>query len=153
MSIVVRNAAFALLALIGSGCAGSGGWYSNQREQVIEAEAKRGQARIDEDWETLEQVLAKEFVYHMATGAVVDKKAYLELQKAGQVKIVSSALEEDYVRVYEGVALQRGLAKMEVDREGTRQTALLRFLNVWIWRDQRWQLASRQSAFQGSPDD
>ena len=138
--------------LLAAGCASTGGWFSNQQEQVAEAYAKFYQARTDQDWETLSRSLAKEFVYHIPTGGIADKKTYLAAQQAdGAIEILSNTLEQEAIRVYEGTAVNRGVARVEAVVDGQNQTVSLRYLNLWIWRDQRWQLAARQSNFVQPP--
>ena len=154
MSQTMRTTILALLALAAAGCSSTGGWYSNQREQVMQADAERIQARVDEDWETLSKSLAKEFVYHMPSGVIADKKTYLTAQQAeGALKFLSSTPQETYVRVYEGAAVNRGVSATEVEIDGKKQTIPLRYLNLWIWRDGRWQLAARQSSIEPSEAD
>lgn len=145
----MRTTILTLLVLVVAGCSSTGGWYSNQREQVIQADAERNQARIDEDWDALAKFLAKEFVYHMATGVIADKKTYLAAQQAeGSLKFLSSVPKEASARVYEGAAVNRGISTIEIETGGEKQTISLRYLNVWIWRDGRWQLAARQSSIE-----
>jgi hypothetical protein len=40
-----------------------------------------------------------------------------------------------------------GLTHLDIERNGNRGEIELRYLNVWVLRDGRWQLAARQSVF------
>jgi ketosteroid isomerase-like protein len=51
------------------------------------------------------------------------------------------------VNVYGDVATAMGSTRLDVEIGGKRRQADLRYLNVWVKRDGRWQLAKRQSAF------
>ena len=116
-------------------------------EMVVLAEESRYEAIITADVEKLSDLLADEFTYNQPTGIVVSKVGYLENVAAGNPVILSAEFLEMNVEIYDGFATSIGVVELEVRINNDELTAKLRFLNVWIFRDGRLQLASRQSAF------
>jgi hypothetical protein len=115
---------------------------------VKEAEHERYAAITEKDIPALAHILADEFVYHQPTGEIASKSEYLENTKAGNPSVLSADFSDLNVMVYDDFAVSRGIVAIEARLNGNEITAELLFLNVWIFRDGRLQLAARQSAFQ-----
>ncbi len=116
-------------------------------EMVVLAEESRYEAIITADVEKLSDLLADEFTYNQPTGIVFSKAGYIESITEGNLTILSADFVEMNVEIYDGFATSNGVVELEVRINNNETTAKLRFLNVWIFRDGRLQLASRQSAF------
>lgn len=116
-------------------------------EMVVLAEESRYEAIITADVEKLSDLLADEFTYNQPTGIVFSKAGYIESITEGNLAILSADFVEMNVEIYDGFATSNGVVELEVRINNNETTAKLRFLNVWIFRDGRLQLASRQSAF------
>lgn len=116
-------------------------------EEVNIAEDARYDAMIKNDLAAFDALIGKEFVYHQPTGKVANKVEYTESLKTGAVKINSAVRENVTVNVYGDSATAMGETKLDLVLNGEARKAHLRYLNVWVKRDGRWQLIARQSAF------
>jgi ketosteroid isomerase-like protein len=99
------------------------------------------------DADALANTLAEEFAYHQPNGKTNDKPGYIKQMQSGAVKIFSAERYDVKVNLYGDVATAMGSTRLDVEIAGERRKADLRYLNVWVKRDGRWQLAARQSAF------
>ena len=142
-SISCCIASCSVVLLMVSGAA----WSDTAEDDVSRAEDARYDIMIRNDQAALNAILADEFVYHQPTGAIVPKATYLENLKSGEVKINSARRENVTIHVYGDTATAMGDAMVDVVRKGEPQKAHYRYLNVWVKRDGRWQLAARQSAY------
>jgi len=116
-------------------------------EEVNEAEEKRYKAMMAVDADALAESLADEFFYHQPNGKNNDKEGYIKQMLMGTVKIFSAERYDVKVNVYGDVATAIGGTRLDIELGGERRKTDLRYLNVWVKRDGRWQLAKRQSAF------
>ena len=116
-------------------------------EEIHEVEDRRYDAMIRMDAEALAKTLADEFFYHQANGKTNDKPGYIRQTMSGTVKIFSAERYDVKVHVYGDVATAMGDTRLDLEIGGERRKADLRYLNVWVRRDGRWQLTQRQSSF------
>lgn len=116
-------------------------------EEIHEVEDRRYDAMIRGNSDALANTLADEFVYHQANGKINDKPGYVKQMQGGTVKIFSAERYDVKIKVYGDIATAVGDTRLDLEIGGERRTADLRYLNVWVKRDGRWQLAARQSAF------
>ena len=121
--------------------------FAGPIEDVHEAEERRYKAMIDMNADALANTLADEFVYHQPNGKTNDKDGYVRQMMTGAVKIFTAERYDVKVNVYGDVATAMGSTRVDIEIGGERRKADLRYLNVWVSRDGRWQLAKRQSAF------
>ncbi|MFL6579696.1 MAG: nuclear transport factor 2 family protein [Burkholderiales bacterium] len=121
--------------------------FAGSMEEVNEAEEKRYKAMIDTNADALAESLADEFFYHQPNGRNNDKEGYIKQTLTGTVKIFSAERYDVKVNLYGDVATVMGGTRLDIELGGERRKADLRYLNVWVKRDGRWQLAQRQSAF------
>jgi hypothetical protein len=135
--------AFALLAL--GLCYGNA--YAAAEQEVDQAEDRRYASMIQGNWNEFGKMLADEFQYHQPSGKVSDKKAYIAYASSGEVKIKKAERYDVKINVYGDVATAMGSTRLDVEMKGEPRKVDLRYLNVWVKRDGRWQLAARQSAF------
>ncbi len=116
-------------------------------EEIHEVEDRRYDAMIRSDADALANTLAEEFFYHQPNGKTNDKPGYVKQMQTGTVKIFSAERYDVKVNVYGDIATAMGGTRLDIEIGGERRNADLRYLNVWVKRDGRWQLAKRQSAF------
>lgn len=116
-------------------------------EEIHDVEDRRYDAMIRMDADALANTLADEFVYHQPNGKTNDKPGYVKQMQTGTVKIFSAERYDVKVNVYGDIATAMGSTRLDIEIGGERRKADLRYLNVWVKRDGRWQLAKRQSAF------
>ena len=120
--------------------------FAGPVEDIHEAEERRYKAMIDMNPDALANTLADEFFYHQH-GKTNDKDGYIKQMMTGAVKIFTAERYDVKVNVYGDVATAMGGTRLDIEIGGERRKADLRYLNVWVKRDGRWQLAKRQSAF------
>ena len=126
--------------------------YAQTAEQdVSKAEDARYDIMIRNDQVALDAILADEFVYHQPSGAIVPKAQYMANLKSGDVKINSAVRANVTIKVYGDTATAMGDTKVDVVLKGEQKKVHLRYLNVWLKRDGRWQLTARQSAYVPAP--
>ncbi|MEK6209683.1 MAG: nuclear transport factor 2 family protein [Pseudomonadota bacterium] len=121
--------------------------FADAVEDIHAVEERRYQAMMRTDADALANTLADEFVYHQANGKINDKAGYVKQMMGGTVKIFSYERYDVKVNVYGNIATTVGDTRLDLEIGGERRKADLRYLNVWVKRDGRWQLAKRQSAF------
>ena len=134
--------AFATLALLSVPQA-----WAGAEQEIDQIEDARYDVMIAGDMTAFASILADEFVYNQPSGNVADKAAYIEMLKSGAVKLKKAERYDVAIHVYGDVATAMGSTRVDVEMKGEPRQVDLRYLNVWVKRDGRWQLASRQSAY------
>jgi ketosteroid isomerase-like protein len=76
---------------------------------------------------------------------------YLQQIGSGKVKIKTFERYGVTVHVYGDTATAMGSTRLDIELDGQSRKVDLAYLNVWVKRDGRWQLAARQSAFKPAP--
>ena len=113
---------------------------------VLEADARRTQALLARDFETLETLLADDLTY-THTNAKVDRKTeYLEPFKSGRTRYVTLRPSEVSARLYGDAAILTGRMLSVALVAGAESRTDLRFTSVWIRRDGRWQMVAWHSS-------
>ena len=110
---------------------------------VREVEDRRIKALVDDDFATLEAILADDLTYTHSSALVDTKASYLEALKTGKTKYVSVDRGTPAVRVYGPTAVLTGTADMVL--RGQPDTIRLRYTLVYAKRDGRWQMVAWQS--------
>lgn len=144
----IRRAACLLGAL--AALAGNAA-FAGPKEEVDAAEDARYQAMIDQDRAALAATLADEFLYHQPNGMIATKTIYLGQVIGGPTKIYKAERYDVKIVVHGDVATAMGETRLDIEMNGKRFQPDLRYLNVWVKRDDRWQLAARQSVFKPAP--
>jgi ketosteroid isomerase-like protein len=116
-------------------------------EDVNAAEEARYAVMIAQDRAALAAILADEFIYHQPSGRVQDKPGYIEQVTAGEVRIKRAERYDIKINVYGNTATATGSTRVDVELKGEPKQFDLRFLDVWVKRDGRWQIVARQSAY------
>lgn len=125
--------------------------FAGPKEEIDAAEDVRYQAMINQDRAALEASLADEFVYHQPNGMIATKAMYLGQVIGGPTKIYKAERYDVKIVVHGDVATAMGETRLDIELNGKRIQPDLRYLNVWVKRDDRWQLAARQSVFKPAP--
>jgi ketosteroid isomerase-like protein len=120
---------------------------ASSEEEIDRAEDARYDAMIRGDQAALAGTLADEFLYHQPSGKTATKASYIELTASGAVKIYKAERYDVKIHVYGDIATVMGSTRLDIAFGNDRRDVDLRYLNVWVLRDGRWQLAARQSAF------
>ena len=146
MNVATRNRNFAAWIIVGMSLISLPA-FAGPVEDIHEAEEKRYKAMMDMDPGALANSLADEFFYHQPNGKTNDKEGYIKQMMTGAVKIFSAERYDVKVNLYGDIATAMGGTRLDIEIDGKRRNVDLRYLNVWVNRDGRWQLAKRQSAF------
>ena len=125
----------------------AGNALAGVKEDVDSTEDARYNAMIGQDKDALAATLADEFVYHQPSGKVQNKIGYLGQVIGGEVRLTKARRYDVVINLYGDVATAMGSTVVDLEMKGKPVQYDLRYLNVWVNRDGRWQLASRQSAF------
>jgi len=117
----------------------------SDQDVLVELEQRWNMAFYKKDIAFIETVLADEFVATYDDGARGDKKKELALAAAFDQQVESAIPEEFTVKVYRDTAVVWFTLHLVGIRQGQRAEMLLRYTDVWVQRDGRWQCVSSQS--------
>jgi uncharacterized protein (TIGR02246 family) len=112
---------------------------------VRDLDAKRFEATTKNDFDTLASLLADDLVYVHSSANVDGKTAYVGNLRTGKTKYESIEPSDVKVRVYGNTAIVNGTAKLSVTTDGKTNSFSLRYTDVWVLRDNKWQMVSWQS--------
>jgi ketosteroid isomerase-like protein len=70
---------------------------------------------------------------------------------SGEIKMSGAKRHDVTIHVLGSVATAMGMTRVSFDRPGGPVSFELRYLNVWVQREGRWQLLARQSAVAPAP--
>ena len=123
----------------------------SDQQTLIELERGWNDAFYRRDVGFIERLLADEFTATYDDGARGDKAR--ELQLVGEFnQQVEAATQEDFtVRVYSDTAVVWFTLRLVGVRQGERAEFALRYTDVWVLRDGRWQCVSTHSTRVASP--
>jgi ketosteroid isomerase-like protein len=122
----------------------AGGFAENGRSNhpVIQLEEEIFAAFKDQDVESLDRILADDFVYRSPGNPEVAKDSFLKLVASFPYKIVSIRGEEMKVNDYGDTAVMTGLQIAEtVHGQRKKQFSAVMFTDVFVKRDGRWKLS------------
>jgi len=143
----VRSALCCVLVLTfaAASLASQRGPVKSEQEILIELERGWNDAFYKRDVKFIERLLAEEFVATYDDGTRGDKKKELELA-ASFNQAVESAVQDDFVvKVYRDTAVVWFTLNIVGIKQGQRSPLTLRYTDVWVFRDGRWQCVSTHS--------
>ena len=117
----------------------------SDQQALIELERGWNDAFYRKDVAFIENLLADEFITTYDDGNRGDKARELELAAEFNQQVVSATQEDFTVRVYRDAAVVWFTLRVVGIRQGERAEIALRYTDVWIQRDGRWQCVSSQS--------
>lgn len=91
------------------------------------------------------EILADEYVSVFEDGTLGTRDRELELVRTFNQHIDESEILDFSVRAYGDVAVVRFARHMVGPRNGERHEVTFRYLDVFVWRDGRWQCVTSQS--------
>lgn len=118
---------------------------STAADAVKAADAARFKAQTTNDFTALGQLLADDLVYTHSSAAVDGKASFIESMRSGTVKYESIESRDVQVRVYGTTAIINGAGRFRVTARGEKLDNQLRYTDVWVLKDGRWQMVSWQS--------
>ena len=115
-------------------------------EALKSAEAARFKANVDADTTVLGQVLDDDLEYVHSNGEVNTKKEFIDSLTSGKRDYVATTFVIDGVRILGDIAIIRGTAKVTVADNGQSRDLDLGYTDIWVWKDERWQMTAWRSA-------
>lgn len=113
--------------------------------ELLAIQDRWAKARIEGDVQFLEQLYAKEFWITAMNGAVVSRREDIGVFASREMKPESIVDTEMKVTTYDGFALVTGLERVKGTYKGVPGDFSLRFTNVYLHRDGRWQMITHHS--------
>ena len=117
----------------------------SDQDVLIKLERGWNEAFYRKDVAFIERLLAEEFTATYDDGRMGDKATELALVAAFNQQVESATPDEFAVRVYRDTAVVWFTLRLVGIKEGQRSEMALRYTDVWIVRDGRWQCVSSQS--------
>ena len=119
---------------------------NQQTEQEIrQREIRRFEAMLRVDVAALDDILSEDLTYTHATGVFETRAQFIAKLKSGQTKYESFAPEDMLVRIYGTTAVVTGVARVKVQVKGEHLGFQLRFTDVYVKKDNRWQMVAWQA--------
>ena len=110
------------------------------REEVLMLQAKRADAMVQQDIETLASLVADDLSYTHSDGRTDTKESLLNLIAGPALRYLGIDYTNQEVIDCGDAVVVRGTARMKLLREpGGRENYVVLFLDVWARRDGRWQ--------------
>jgi len=122
----------------------------SDQQILIQLEREWDAAFQAKDLPFIERVLADDFVATYADGSRGDKAKELALTAAFDQRVDSSALDDFTVKVYGDTAIVWFTKRLTGPRQGRPVEVTFRYIDVFVWRDGRWQCVATQSTRVGS---
>ena len=117
----------------------------SDQETLIELERGWNEAFYRKDISFIENLLADEFIATYDDGNRGDKAKELALAAEFNQQVESAVQDEFTVKVYRDTAVVWFTLRVVGIRQGQRVEIALRYTDVWVQRDGRWQCVSTQS--------
>ena len=119
---------------------------NQQAEQEIrQRETRRFEAIVRGDAAALQDILADDLTYTHTSGVHETKAELTEKLKSGQLKYESFTPDDIVVQVYGTTAVLTGTASVRVQVKGEHLSFRLRFTDVYVKKDNRWQMVAWQA--------
>ena len=118
---------------------------SEAHSQILQAEHDLLLAHLNGDVTSLDHLMADDYAQISSTGTIVSKAEYIASIESGSRHWDEAHSDELDVRVYDSVAIVIGRWQARGVNAGQNFDYSARYMSVWVWRDERWQLVSDQS--------
>jgi ketosteroid isomerase-like protein len=112
---------------------------------ALAADRARFDAQVKGDLAALDKLLAPDLTYVHSSGALETKDEFLRGIESGKYKYRAVATEGVAVRSYGEVTVLGGKATIDVVVDGKDLHVVLRYTDVWVKRDGRWQMVAWHS--------
>ena len=120
--------------------------FAQNEESLKEAELSRFKVMVAKDVPGLQAVLHKDLVYFHSSGVQDNKESYIASIASGKSSYVTITPEELQHRVYGKTGVNTGIVSiLQQAADGAQTTIRLRFTDVYVFADKRWQMVSWQS--------
>lgn len=127
------------------------GRAQSDQQILIDLEKRWDAAFLKNDVDFVRNVLAEEFVAVYDDGSRGDRGRELQLVADFNQRIDSSSLDDFIIKVYGDTAVVGFTRTLVGPSKGQRLEYVLRYLDVFVMRDGRWQCVVSQSTRVGKP--
>jgi ketosteroid isomerase-like protein len=117
----------------------------SDQDTLVELERDWNDAFERKDIAFISAVLADEFMATYEDGSQGDKARELSRTEAFNEHVDSSVQEDFLVKIYGDTAVVSFAQHLVGPKQGVATTVFLRYVDVFVWRDGRWQCVSSQS--------
>jgi ketosteroid isomerase-like protein len=112
---------------------------------LLDTARRLARAEQEADQAALEDLLASDYLGHDPAGRPQDRAGLIRALTGGSVRVTQLRQSRLAARVVGDVGLVTGVNALEGEELSIRFDFRLRFLDVYAWRDERWQLTASQS--------
>ena len=116
----------------------------DQAEVLLAAAQRLAEAERHGDVRVLEELIAADYAGHDPAGRHQDRPGVLRAYADGRTRVATLQQSELRARVVGEVGLVTGTSEYQGHQADERFGFRLRFLDVYAWRDARWQLIASQ---------
>ncbi len=109
-------------------------------EQVVESEKTLFAAVRTADVVALDALIHDDLLFHLPNGQLATKADDLEAYRSGNMVVSSIEPGEPVVRVHGDTAAVSVVVELKAHYFGQELNERLRYLRVWQWTDDRWQI-------------
>jgi hypothetical protein len=110
------------------------------------AELARFQAQVDADAAALDQLLDDSLEYTHSNSDLDTKQSFIESLTSGRRDYVATTPDIQSIRIHGDIGVIRGRAKVTVADNGQSRDLDLGYVDVWVWKEGRWQMTTWLSA-------
>jgi ketosteroid isomerase-like protein len=125
--------------------AGAQGNDRKNTQSLIQLERSWNEAFYRKDVAFLERVLADEFIATYEDGSQGDKRNEISLTKAFNQQVDSARQDDFVVKLYGDTAVVWFSLHLLGPKQGQQIAVDLRYVDVFVWRANRWQCVSSHS--------
>ena len=116
---------------------------SHSLDEIRDVERQLQQAMVNNDVQALERLLHDDLVFIDVEGNVQGKRDDIESHASGaMVQTAVEFVEEPVMQIHGENAVVAVKAHVKVQLQGNPVEALCRYLRVWLFQDERWQIIS-----------
>ncbi|MBA2681893.1 MAG: nuclear transport factor 2 family protein [Ktedonobacteraceae bacterium] len=116
---------------------------SHSLDEIRDVERQLQQAMVKNDVQALERLIHDDLVFIDVEGNVQGKRNDIESHASGAVvQTAVEFVEEPVMNLYGETAIVAVKAQVKVQLQGNPVEALCRYLRVWLFQDERWQIIS-----------
>ena len=118
---------------------------SDDERDIMQCDDRRFKAMVRGDLTALRMALSDQLTYTHSSGRHETKAQFLASLTMGQLSYKAIIPEARAVRVYSGVGIVTGTARMEITARGQDAHFRIRYLAVYVKAQDRWQMVAWQS--------
>src|SRR5450755_138651 len=116
---------------------------SHSLDEIRDVELQLQQAMVKNDVQALERLIHDDLVFIDVEGNVQGKRDDIDSHASGAVvQTAVEFVEEPVMQLHGETAVVAVKAHVKVQLQGNPVEALCRYLRVWLFQDERWQILS-----------